>query len=147
MIEVRGADQLARLSAALRAAGDKGLQIELNKAINRATGPIKVDIHQSAGVELPHRGGLAARAARSRLATRSRRGARVSGVRVVSTDRSLSMWHLNQGIARHHRKGGWTQQHIRGGFWDDATQKAGPQARRELEAAMAAIAHRIGMRL
>ena len=147
MIEIEGADQLARLAKQLKEAGAKDLQKELGKAINRATKPVKDDIKQSAEDMLPKRGGLAARAAKSPLRTRRRTGSKVAGVRIVSIDKTLSMYHLNQGQVRHPRKGvpasGWKVQHIEHGFWDKGGEQAAPAAREEIVQAMDDIARKV----
>lgn len=149
-MRVEGADQLARLSRHLKEAANKDLQRELSKAISKATKPVKDDIKQSARGSLPSRGGLAARAARGRIVTRRRNSRRESGVRIVSADRSLSLWHLNQGMVRH-RQGGDINagkvQRIPPGFWDKAVRDAGPPARRELERSMQEIIRKIGRRV
>jgi hypothetical protein len=141
VIEVQGADQLARLARQLKEAGDKGLQAELGKAINRALKPVKADIKQSAGT-LPNRGGLAARVARTPLRTRRSK----SGVRIVAKG-TLSLWHLDQGIIRH-RKGGDINAgkvlRTRPGWWTIPTEAAAPEVRREIVAAMDAVAKKIG---
>jgi hypothetical protein len=142
-IEVRGAEALAGLSRMLRQAGARDLQRELGRAVNNAVKPVKAEIKASALHTLPHTGGLAARAARSKLATRRRTG-RVAGVRVVSTDRTLSTWHLNQGIIRHRKNGRLVaSQHTRPGYFDRATEATADEARRELTRAMVDIAKRI----
>lgn len=146
MIEVRGADQLARLAKQLREAGDKELQKELNKAIFRATRPIKVDIKQSLAQNLPQRGGLARRAAATKLTTRRRTGQKIAGVRIVGRG-TLSLYHLNKGQVRH-RKGGdigaGKVQSTTPGVWDKPTKAAAPKARAELVLAMDDITRKIG---
>lgn len=151
MIEVKGADQLASLAKVLRETGAKDLQRELGKAINRAVKPVKDDIKASAKDTLPSSGGLAARAAKSPIRTRRRSSQNgQAGVRLVSGDRTLSMWHLNEGIVRHRRKGKrpeeWAVQKIDDGFWDEPTGKAAPNVRRELVKAMDVIAKKIDKR-
>jgi hypothetical protein len=145
MIEVQGADQLARLARQLKEAGDKGLQKELGQAINRALKPVKADIKQSLAETLPHRGGLAKRAAATRLTTRRRTSARTAGVRLIGKG-TLSLYHLDKGIIRH-RKGGKIDagevQRITPGAWTRPTEGAAPEVRRELVQAMNGIAKKI----
>jgi hypothetical protein len=145
VIEIQGADQLARLAKQLREAGAKDLQAELGKAINRATKPIKADIRQSLKENLPKRGGLAKRAAASRLTTRRRTAAKTAGVRIVAKG-TLSLYHLNQGQVRHRKDGkidGGKVQSIAPGVWDKPAEAALPEVRRELVAAMDAVAKKI----
>jgi hypothetical protein len=146
VIEVQGADQLARLAKQLREAGAKDLQAELGKAINRATKPVKADIKQSLGEMLPQRGGLAKRAAATKLTTRRRTSAKAAGIRIVARG-TLSLYHLNKGQIRH-RKGGDINagkvQPITPGVWTKPTEAAGPEVRKEIVQAMDDIAKKIG---
>jgi hypothetical protein len=146
MIEVRGADQFARLARQLKDAGDKGLQKELNQALFRATKPIKVDIKQSLATNLPQRGGLAKRAAATKLTTRRRTSAKTAGVRIVGKG-TVSLYHLNQGQVRHRKDGdigGGKVQSITPGVWDQPTEAAAPKAQREIVQAMDEISRKIG---
>jgi hypothetical protein len=146
VIEVQGADQLARLAKQLREAGAKDLQAELGKAINRATKPIKADINQSLAENLPKRGGLAKRATATKLTTRRRTSAKTAGVRIVGKG-TLSLYHLDKGQVRH-RKGGDINagqvQSIAPGVWTKPAEAAAPEAQRELVAAMDDITRKIG---
>jgi hypothetical protein len=145
-IEIRGADQLARLARQLREVGDKELQKELGQAIFRATKPVKADITRSFAEMLPKRGGLAKRAAATRLTTRRRTSAKVAGVRIVGRG-TLSLYHLNRGEIRHRKGGDVTAgkvQRTTPGAWDRPTEAAAPEVRRELIAAMNEIARKIG---
>lgn len=147
---IQGADQLAELAKVLRQAGRKDLQQELGKAINRATKPLKDDIKESARDSLPRAGGLAKRAAAERLVTRKRTGRQIAGIRVTAPKSDLSLWHLNEGVVRHRKKGKppaeWTQQPIRAGFWDRPTQAIAPEVRRDLEQAMVEITRKLDLR-
>jgi hypothetical protein len=147
-IEIRGAEQLAALAKSLKQAGDKELQRELAKAVNSATKPIKDAAKQSALRTLPKRGGLNKRVANSKFTTRRRAGARIAGVRVeVKSDDALGM--LDKGTVRHPVHGNrdvWVTQRVTPGWWTDPTEALAPQARRDLEAAMRAIAAKIERR-
>jgi hypothetical protein len=145
MIEVQGADQLARLAKQLKEAGAKDLQAELGKAINRATKPIKVDIKQSFATSLPKRGGLAKRAVATKLTTRRRTSQRAAGVRIVGKG-TLSLYHLNKGQVRHRKDGkidAGKVQPITPGAWTKPAEAALPGVRQELVAAMDAVAKKI----
>jgi hypothetical protein len=145
-IEIRGANQLADLSRALRQAGDKDLQKELGRAVNAAVRPLKDDLKASARSRLPHSGGLAEQIAKSSFVTRRRAGQRVAGVRVVGRSK-FSLYHLDRGEVRHRKKGeppaAWTVQRIRPGWWTDPTENAAPEIRAELVKAMDDIARKI----
>lgn len=134
MIEVKGADQLAAVAKALKAAGDKDLQREMYRGINNAVKPIKAAIRESEKENLPRRGGLAASVGKGKLLTRRRSSSRTSGVRIVAKSKH-SLYHLNQGIVRHptRQRGVYTIQRIRPGFWTEPTEENAEEARREVE--------------
>jgi retron-type reverse transcriptase len=145
MIEIQGADQLARLAKQLREAGAKDLQRELGQAINRATKPVKADIKRSFAEMLPHRGGLAKRAAATKLTTRRRTSAKTAGVRIVAKG-TLSLYHLNQGQIRHRKDGNINAgkvQPITPGVWTKPAEAAAPKAREEIVKSMDAVAAKI----
>ncbi len=143
MIEVKGADQLADLAKALKAAGDKDLQRELYAGINRAVKPLRADIKESARTNLPRRGGLAAVVAKSSLRTQRRTSAtRSAGVRIVATNR-FSLYRLNQGQIRH-RSG--TIQRITPGWWTEPTEAVAEDVRREIVKALNGISRKLDRR-
>ena len=127
-VEVEGADQLARLAKALKEAGNKDLQRELSKALNRAMKPLKADIKQSALDNLPKRGGYAAAIAASRLATRRPNNAKGTGLRIIGRNK-YSLYHADQGVIRH---GDGKDQPITPGWWTKPTEAIAPDVRREV---------------
>jgi hypothetical protein len=143
-IEIRGADQLAKLARDLKDAGRKDLQRELSQAINRAVKPVKQQISHEASAVLPRRGGLAREASGARLATRRRATAKVAGVRLAVSKSPVSLWHLNQGIIRHRRDGKLIEsQHTAPGFWDRPTEAAAGEVRRQLMVALDEISRKL----
>lgn len=141
-VEVRGIDQLGRIARQLRQAGHKDLQKELYAALNRATKKPRANVRARALATLPRSGGLAARVAKSRLSTRRRR----NGVRVVDAG-NLSLSAIDAGRVRHpvfgHRRV-FVEQRVKAGFFTKPMQQSAGPARREIEAALARIANRIG---
>jgi hypothetical protein len=88
-VELRGLQDLAHLSRALREAGEqgKGLRKELYAGLNRATKPIRKDLKDEVAPSLPHGGGLAGLVEKqTRFATSTRVG-RDIGVRIVARGR------------------------------------------------------------
>lgn len=86
-VDIRGLDDLVRVTKALKAAGDegKGLRKELYKGLNRATGPARKDLNASVPPTFPEGGGLAAlMAERARFNVSTRTGLRTTGVRLVA---------------------------------------------------------------
>jgi hypothetical protein len=116
-VDITGADQLVRLSKALKEAGAKDLQRELSKAINTAMKPVKADLQRSAG-SLPNRGGLAARVARTKYSTRRNK----NGLKLV---------------------GKGDLQDIKPGWWTDVTDAAAPEVRKEILGAMESVIRKI----
>lgn len=138
-----GAAQLAALAAALKAAGNKGLQRELSKGINSALKPLKAAVAQSALAKLPSSGGLAARAAG--IPVRTRRNA--NGVRVVASGRGgmKNVKALDAGSVRHpvFGRNAWVSQSVTPGFWTEPTEALAPEVRAELMKAIDAVAKQI----
>jgi hypothetical protein len=88
-VDIRGLQDLARLSHAFRAAGEqgKGLKRELSKDINRETKQTRKNMRDAILPGLPNRGGLAADVLGStRFTTAVSTGANI-GVRIRATSR------------------------------------------------------------
>jgi hypothetical protein len=134
-VDINGADQLIRLSKALKEAGAKDLQRELAKAINTAMKPVKADLQRSAG-SLPRRGGLAAEIAGSKYSTRRNK----NGLRLVAKGK-YSLYHLDQGQVRHGK--GNKVQSIQPGWFTDVTEAAAPEVRKEITDAMQIVIRKI----
>jgi hypothetical protein len=139
-MDINGAEQLADLAAALKAAGNKELQRELSKGLNRAVKPLKADIKQSALDVLPKGGGYAAAIAASKLATRRPNNKKGTGLRIVGRNK-YSLYHADQGIIRHGK--GKKEQAIAPGWWTNPTEAIAPEVRKEVESAMAEVAKKI----
>jgi hypothetical protein len=145
-VEIRGADQLARLARQLKEAGDRGLQRELYGGINRAMKPVREDLKRSAvSGKIPRRGGLAAKVAASRFRTRRRTSAWVSGIRLEATNQ-YTLGRLNRGQVRHpipNNRDVWVTQQIEPGWFTEPTQAAAPRVRAEIELVMRLVAKQI----
>src|SRR5215217_7214442 len=94
--EVRGGEQLEKLSHALKMAGSLDLQRELSKAITAEMKPLREQVKNNAVAILPRRGGLNKRVAASQLRTVKLR----DGVRLQARS-SYSLQLLDRGIVRH----------------------------------------------
>jgi hypothetical protein len=143
-VEIKGADQLAALSKRLKELGDKDLSREFSRAITAATKPLVQDLRQSARETLPKRGGLNERVAKSQIRTQRRASSRTQGVRVVAKNPYV-LARLDQGHVRHPVFGRnvWVDQTVRSGWWTRPTEAIGPDVRRSIEAAMAAMAKKL----
>jgi hypothetical protein len=144
-VRVEGAEQLAALSARLKAAGAVDLRRELYKALNRATKPAKQAAKREALSRLPHRGGLNQLVASSRLSTRTRAG-RNPGVTIVAKG-SSNISRIDKGKVRHPVYGNrntWVTQSVPEGWFTDPMRDNADNVRDELENAVQDVAHRLG---
>jgi hypothetical protein len=103
--ELKGPEDLARLSRVLKAVGDKDLQRELSKAIQAAMLPVREELPRSAQ-RLPRRGGLAARVAASKTRIQRRNTGRAVGVR-LRVDNEDNIRRIDKGTVRHPVFGRW----------------------------------------
>lgn len=142
-IEVRGVEQLERLSKALKDAGRKDLQRELSQGIAAALKPLSNELKTSALRVLPRRGGLAARVAQSqfRLVKHTDRGVRLS-----ATNRNIALRQLDKGTVRHPVFGNrdvWVIQTIDPNWWSGPVEQVGPGVHRNVQVAMNRVARKI----
>jgi hypothetical protein len=140
-MDVTGVEDFERFAKQLQTAA-KEFPKETSQAIFRATKPIKVDIKQSLATNLPQRGGLAKRAARTRLTTRRRATGKAAGVRIVATG-TLSLYHLDKGQVRHRKDGkidAGQVQPITPGVATKPFEAGAAQVQREITASMDALA-------
>lgn len=150
-IEVRGLDDLARLSRALREAGDqgKGLKRELTSSLNRETKQTRKDMRAAILPGLPKRGGLAADVlTKTRFSTQTKvTGANV-GVRIVARSRR-SIRRMNAtGTVRHPvfgRRAVWVTQFagIKARFLDKPFEAARPNLQAAALGAIARVRNKI----
>lgn len=135
---IEGAEQLATLSRKFKASSDKALRSELSKALNRATKRSKAAIRVSAQ-RLPHRGGLAARIAASKIVVRNRTTGRGDPMLQLVTSNKHNIRAIDKGIVRHPVYGNrkqWVAQRVPAGFWSNPMRLNEADTQRELAAAM-----------
>jgi hypothetical protein len=130
-VEVKGADQLARLAKALKEQGG-AIRKDFNKALTKAVQPLSRTVKQSAASTLPRRGGLAGDVARSRVSRRVSDNRHGAGLRVFVKG-PYDLEALDRGIVHHP---GGPDQRIPRGWWTKPTEATGPDVRRAVEAAM-----------
>lgn len=143
---VKGADQFVALSKALKHAGRTELRKELNKGMKQAAKPLVAKSRAEALARLPQKGGLAKQVAREPQRVQTRTGARTGGVRVVVGKKRGGAQMANRGFIRHPVFGNrenWVTQEVRPGWFDDTMKASAPDIRRELMAAMEAIAQQV----
>jgi hypothetical protein len=148
-MEVEGVEDFERFAKQLQVAA-KEFPKETSQAIFRATKPIKVDLKQSLASNLPQRGGLAKRAAKTKLMTRRRTTGKAAGVRIVGKG-TLSLYHLDKGQVRHRKPAvneagepgdidGGKVQSITPGVWTKPAEASAPMVRQEIVKAMDGVA-------
>src|SRR6266568_1059391 len=148
-VQTRGADKLARVSAALRAAGDKDLQRELRRAMSRTTKPLRKAAKDGALQILPHRGGLDEHvAATARIATRVTANSSGARLRITGTSRDNLRRMDEEGLVRHPVYGKWRKgmppQRIRPGwFTNPLTLAAQGAVPKEIDAALDDVARKL----
>ena len=140
--EIRGAQDLARLSKRLKDAGRNDLRKELLKGVRESGADTVLKISASALEHLPRRGGLAAEVAAEKASVRSSYAA--SGAR-VSLRRKRGRG-LNQGRLRHPVWGNrdvWVQQPVNPDWFDDPIRDAAPEIRRKIERVVKTVAYKL----
>lgn len=148
MYELHGAEGLARLSRALKAAGEKDLQKHLSKAISDGMKPVRAALPQSAQ-RLPKRGGLAARVAGSKTRIQRRNTGRAVGVR-LRVDNPENITRMDKGTVRHPVFGRWLPnvkpQPVPPGWFTEPTDAARPAFGIVVDEAMRAVVDEINRR-
>lgn len=154
-VEVRGLDDLQKVTKALRAAGDqgKGLKKEFYAGLNRATKEVRADMKANIPGALPSRGGLADEVARTTSLTTSATGSgRNPGVRIRARGRRAIARMNRTGSFRHPvfgNKNVWVEQTagVTKGFLDEPFEKSKPHLQDAVIDAIAAVARMIDRRV
>lgn len=144
-LRVDGADQLARVSRALRQA-DPLLSRELAAGIREATEPLKKQAEAELAAVLPSRGGAAADIpADTKVVTQRRGGVRNPGIRLRSRSRR-NVRALERGILRHPlygNKAHWFNTMIRPGWFSRPIADGTGDLRKELSRRLDIVASKI----
>lgn len=151
-LRVEGADAFFALAQRLKEAGDKDLQRELYRGLDRAVKPATEAIRASAISTLPSRGGYNVTiAADLRIRVQRRTGARSVGIKLIGTGRTNSgkareLVKLDKGSLRKPLFGmrrHWYPQKVTPGFWTGPARGTEPQVRTRLLIAMKNVADKI----
>ena len=140
--EIRGAQDLARLSKKLKDAGRNDLRKELLKGVRESGASAVLAIRDSALENLPRRGGLAAKVAAEKASVRATYGAKGAHVQL----RRKRGRGLNQGRLRHPVYGNrdvWVQQPVNQNWFDDPIRDAAPEIRRKIEAVVKRVNYKL----
>lgn len=144
-VTTTGAGKLLRLSAAIKAAGDKDLERALRRAMQRGGKPLKAAARQGALERLPKRGGLAERVAGSKFGVRTSSAGKRAGVRVIGRS-GYDLQGMDEGLIRHPVRGNrkrWVSQEIAPGWFSDAEEAKAPAVRDELVQAIDELAAKL----
>ena len=136
--EVRGAQDLAKLSKRLKDAGRNDLRKELLRGVRESGASTVLEIQESALEHLPRRGGLAEKVAAEKATMRASYGA---GGAKVSLRRKRGRG-LNAGRLRHPVYGNrrvWVQQSVDPNWFDDPIRDAAPEIRRKILAVVRTV--------
>lgn len=143
--EIRGADEVLRLSKALKHAGRGDLRKALNAGIRKAAKPLIAKSKAEAKTRLPQRGGLAAAIARTPQRVQVRTG-KDPGVRIVVGGKGGAARGANAGTIRHPVFGNrdvWVSQKVRPGWFEEPMEGGAPEVRRHIEDALNDVAERV----
>lgn len=155
LITVTGAEGLARLSRALKAAGRNDLRKDLLRGLRKASKPMIPAARSAAAESLPHRGGLAEDIAGAKWVVRTRLQGRGAGVRITgawsSSGRQHDLSKLDTGLLRHpvwghpvHGPGAiWVGQAIKPRWFSNAMEALAPEIREELLTVIDEVAKRL----
>jgi hypothetical protein len=146
-VTTHGAEKLTRLGAAIKAAGDKDLQRELRRAMQRGGKPLKEAARRGALERLPKRGGLAERVSTSKFGVRTTTSGKGAAVRVIGQSGYDLQDMDEKGEIRHpvygRRKGKWATTSVKPGWFSDAEEAAAPKVRDELVQAIDIVAAKL----
>lgn len=138
-LKVGGVESLARVSSKLKEAGDKGLQRDMRKALDRAAVPLKEGAPEGAREKLPKRGGLAEAIANAKFSLSVRGGknpsVRLTGKRTNKTGKQSDLNKIDQGSLRHPvfgKRKVWVLQRVTPDWFSDVPDERLEQARREM---------------
>lgn len=137
-IEIRGTEGLALVGKAVRRLGaDRVIVKNMVKEIRRAVPPVRAAVRANAVAILPHRGGLGAWVAKTRVTASIRRSASNAGISFVGGKNSRGnrsdLKRLDAGQTRHQTFGHrpWVAQSVPPGFFTKAVTVEGAEAFRE----------------
>jgi hypothetical protein len=145
-VTVTGADQLAKLGAALKQAPED-LRKELGAGLRRAVRPMPAIFKAGALGFLPFRGGLAETVAEGmRFRTKISTSGNNVGMRIVASLPGHDLAAMNRGRLRKPVFGNrriWVTQQIREEWWTDSGLVAVPAVRAEAVNAIEAVARKL----
>lgn len=149
---VQGADELARVAAALKKAGDRELSKQLGKAVTASVKPAKKRVKSSTTEYLGQRGGLAKRVSKTTLSHKTRKSGRSPRVTVLAKPGHKTLrdpYRVDRGRIKHpvfgmaHSRANWVFQDVRPGWFTTPMRESAPEAQKEILRALDELARRI----
>lgn len=144
-VEIRGGKNLARIARDLKEAGEGGLRRELLRGVRQSTRTAIPDVEAAALEVLPKRGGLAARVATQKFASRTSLSGSVARVRIVG-EGMKELRDIDAGRLRHPVWGNrkvWKGQRVVPGFFSHTLEKKAPKIRRDIDQVMRDVSRKI----
>ena len=139
-----GTDKLIRLAAAIKASGDKNLQKELRKALQRAARPLKASARQGALAILPHKGGLDEYiATKSRITSSLITTGSGAGLRIIGNAKRLDDGSVRHPTFGRKGPGEWHDERVTPGWFTKPLILDAPKVRDELDKAMDDVARQL----
>jgi hypothetical protein len=152
--ELRGAKELAELSAALKEASDRDLTNRVRGAMRGVAKPVGVRVLRAGAESMPHHGGFADRvASRGRVGLSTALVARTVHVTLTLSNKGADMKSLDAGILRHpvfkrgDQKARWVRQSVPEAAFSHAFDAEAPMVAREVltaaEATLETVARKV----
>ena len=144
-LEIRGAEEFARLAARLREVGDKGLRRELYKGLNAAAKPAKAAIKPNIRAKLPHRGGAGDFVASTLRVTQSNRGGQNPAV-IIWSKSNHNIRAINRGQLRHpvfDNKKAWANTAVEPDTFTGPIEERAPEMREEILKVIKTVAAKV----
>jgi len=148
-LEIKGTEDLIKLSRALKQLGEKDAQRALTKGITKSLKPLKQEVKAHAAKALPRRGGLAKRVARTRLAHSTRKTGQRAGVRIEAKPSHTTLRdpeRADKGRIKHPvfgmaaSRAPWELQDVTKGWFSKPLEASAPDVRAELSNVMDDVA-------
>lgn len=146
-----GGEKLAALSRALKAAGEKDLERQLDRGVREPLKALVPQLPPSARAVLPKRGGLAEKVAQSKIGVRRYNAGRYPGVRLVASNQ-YGLARKDRGKVRHpvfadqaksRDEWVWVDQEITPGWFSDVVEPAREDVNARVSAVIDDVARQI----
>jgi hypothetical protein len=141
-IRLEGSDELDKVAAALKAAGEKDLQKAVSAAMRKVARPAGLRVLEVGAQGLPRRGGLAAYVARTgRINVSNSLAGTTASVTIALKNKGVRFAAMNRGVLRHpvfarpdtsRSEQTWRQQSIPAGLFTRVFDEQAPLLRTEV---------------